>query len=66
MYLGDILWTGGLALPAADAVSAALWIIASLATVRQALREDHALARQFPDAHARWCVRTGLLLPRLK
>jgi len=65
MYLGDLFVFAGLALLASGPLAITCLFLGAYAVRRQAYVEDRYMAGRFGAAHARWCERTGLLLPRL-
>ena len=65
MYVGDLAAMLGFFLFLSDPVSGSLLLLGWTTIVVQAVTEDRALARTFPEEHAAWSQRAGLLWPTL-
>lgn len=65
MYLGDVIFYGGLMMIHADLPALALFAAGSFAVMRQVEVEEKELARQFEKEYTAWEEKTARILPLL-
>lgn len=62
MYFGELLLMTGLTLMIGLAATP-VWLVSIVCLVTLAKVEDAAMARRFPEMHAAWSKRSGLIVP---
>lgn len=66
MYLSDMIMYTGFVVLNYTLVAVILWLLSLFALYQQAKTEDCQMSKEFPETHAQWKKRTGLLLPRFR